>query len=212
MPKKNRFKVWKFTKNRTEAFSDGVFAIIITLLILEIKIPHLNNPTSNAELVKGLIDLLPKIVSWVVSFFFISVMWVQHHNLFRMVTKIDYAIVWVNNILLLFICFLPFPTALMGEYPNIRLAVLLFGAIISIVSLIQVWLYHYVVENYLRPEFDKAKSRRNVKLSFILAPFLLIIATCLSFVHIWLTYFFYAMVPLVFILPFDKENHEILDD
>src|SRR3954471_22130688 len=93
-----RFKLWKFSKHRTEAFSDGVFAIIVTLLVLEIKVPHLSDHESSDELLNALSAMAPKIISWAASFFFVVVMWVQHHNLFRMADKIDYGMVWINNI------------------------------------------------------------------------------------------------------------------
>ncbi len=201
-----RFQLWKINKHRTEAFSDGVFAIIITLLVLEMKVPHLNDHTSSAELLDALADMAPKIISWVASFFFISVMWVQHHNLFRMSEKIDYGMVWLNNIFLLFICFMPFPTALMGEYPHNRPAVLLFGLDVTIASLVQVWMYYYVAKNYLLSHYNQKNVMRNVKRSFMLAPMLLIVATAASFINYVLPYVIYLTVPFFFLLPFDEEK------
>src|SRR5687767_9997019 len=93
-----RFKLWKFSKQRTEAFSDAVFAIIVTLLVLEIKVPHLHDHQSSDELLHALRNMAPKIISWLASFFFVVVMWVQHHNVLRMADKIDYGLVWINNI------------------------------------------------------------------------------------------------------------------
>ena len=201
-----KFKYWKLNKGRTEAFSDGVFAIIITLLILEIKIPHLTNKTSSNELMWALINLAPKIMSWAGSFFFIAVFWVQHHNLFRLADKIDYAFVWLNNFTLLFICFVPFPTAIMGEYPENRMAVLFFGAVVTIASFLQTCMYYYLTKHYLVAEYDKVSVSKNVRRSFMLAPLLLIIATGVSFIHILLPYLIYAVVPFFFLLPFDKEK------
>lgn len=204
-----RFQLWKINKHRTEAFSDGVFAIIVTLLVLEIKVPHLNDHTSSAELLDALAGMAPKIISWVASFFFISVMWVQHHNVFRMSEKIDYGMVWLNNIFLLFICFMPFPTALMGEYPHNRPAVLLFGLDVTIASLVQVWMYYYMAKNYLLSHYDQKNVMRNVKRSFMLAPMLLIVATAVSFVSLLLPYVIYLLVPFFFLLPFDEEKENL---
>ncbi|MCX6197960.1 MAG: TMEM175 family protein [Bacteroidetes bacterium] len=204
-----RFQLWKINKHRTEAFSDGVFAIIVTLLVLEIKVPPLNDHTSSQELLDALVGLSPKIISWVASFFFISVMWVQHHNLFRMSEKIDYGMVWLNDIFLLFICFMPFPTALMGEYPHNRPAVLLFGLDVTIASLVQVWMYYYVAKNYLLSHYDQKNVMRNVKRSFMLAPMLLIVATAVSFVSLVLPYIIYLIVPFFFLLPFDEEKENL---
>ena len=202
---RNRFKIWKFSKSRTEAFSDGVFAIIITLLILEIKLPQLGNCSNSSELLAELISLSPKIISWAVSFFFIAVMWVQHHNVFRMADKIDYGTVWINNVLLFFVCFLPFPTALMGEYPNNRLAVLIFGLVGTLASFMQVFLYAYVAKNNLHEHYNRKSVYKNVKRSFVLAPFLMVIAIGVSFISTWLPYLIYGFVPLFFLLPFDED-------
>jgi len=202
---RNRFKLWKFNKARTEAFSDGVFAIIITLLILEVRVPHIENQSNPQELFQAFKALTPKILSWAVSFFFIAVIWVQHHNLFRMAEKIDYGAVWINNILLFFICFLPFPTALMGEYPDNRIAVLLFGLVATLATFTQVFLYGYVIKNNLQSKYDKTKAYKNVVRSFVLAPFLMIIATAVSFINLWLPLVIYGLVPLFFLLPFDED-------
>jgi uncharacterized membrane protein len=202
----DKFKIWKFNKSRTEAFSDAVFAIIITLLILEIKIPALVNHESSKELLNALKVMFPKIVSWGVSFFFVAVMWVQHHNVLRMAEKIDYGIIWINNIFLFTVCFLPFPTALMGEYPHNRPAVLLFGLNATFASLMLVWLYHCIASNYLLPQFDQQNVLKNVKRVFILAPFLLIVASAVSFISLILPYIIYAAVPFFFLLPFDQDK------
>jgi uncharacterized membrane protein len=132
-------------------------------------------------------------------------MWVQHHNVFRMADKIDYGLVWLNNILLFFICFTPFPTALMGEYPNNRVAVLLFGVISSAATFMQVFIYGYVAKNNLFSHYNRKKVAVNVKWAFWFAPFLLVVATGLSFVNLWLPYVIYGLVPFFFLLPFDED-------
>ncbi len=202
----SRFKIWRFSKHRTEAFSDGVFAIIITLLVLEIKVPHLADHTNSTELLHALAALAPKILSWIVSFFFIAVMWVQHHNVLRMANQIDYGVVWINILLLLCVSFLPFPTALMGEYPHNRPAVLLFGLVATLASLLQVWLYNYITNNHLNDAYDKKSVLKNVRLSFLLAPLLLLMATAVSFISLLLPYIIYAIVPFFFLLPLDKDR------
>lgn len=204
-----RFYIWKFQSSRTETYSDAVFAIIITLLVLEIKVPHIQVHDNAEELVNALKDMFPKIISWAVSFFFISVMWVQHHNLFRMAKNIDYGMVWINNLFLFSICFIPFPTALMGEYPHNQPAVLLFGINATIASLLQVWLYYCVAANHLLPHYNRRSVLQNVKWSFLLAPLPLIISIGLSYISLWIPYIIYALVPLFFLLPLDKENGEV---
>ncbi len=204
-----RFKIWRFSKERTEFFSDAVFAIIITLLVLEIKVPHIANHEDSDELLQALKEMAPKIISWVVSFFFIAVMWIQHHNVYRMATRIDYGTVWINNLFLLMLSFIPFPTALMGEYPHNRPAVLLFGLIATLASVLQIFLYRNIAKNHLQPHYNKAAVMKNVRRSFLLAPLLLIVASAVSFISLMLPYCIYALVPIFFLLPLDKEKDKV---
>lgn len=201
-----KFSLWKFSKIRTELFSDAVFAISITLLILEVKVPHLHMEADSEELMQALIHLIPKIASWFVSFFFIAVMWVQHHNILRMADKIDYGVVWINNIFLFFLCFFPFPTALMGEYPHNRPAVLLFGIVITLASVAQSFLYHKIAKKHLCAGYNQEKVLRNVRRTFLMAPLMLLFATFLSYISLWLPYVLYAIVPFFFLLPLDLEE------
>jgi uncharacterized membrane protein len=101
---------------RIEAFSDGVFAIAITLLILELKVPPHDSVHSVADLWKGLINLWPSYFAFLLSFGIILVSWVNHHYLFNIVEKSSRHFLYANGFLLLTITFMPFPTALLAEY------------------------------------------------------------------------------------------------
>jgi len=104
---------------RLEAFSDGVFAIAITLLVLELKVPHLEAGQISAEaLWKALAVQWPSYFAYLTSFFTILVMWVHHHIVFRQVRRADTALLWVNGFLLLLVSAVPFPTAIVAEYLN----------------------------------------------------------------------------------------------
>ncbi len=96
---------------RLEAFSDGVFAIAITLLILEIRVP----PHSH-ELGHALLHIWPSYLAYATSFFSIGVMWVNHHAIFRKLARADHTLLFLNTLLLLVVAFVPFPTRLVAEY------------------------------------------------------------------------------------------------
>ena len=98
---------------RLEAFSDGVFAIAITLLILEIKVPHAEH-----GLWAGLAALWPSYAAFALSFIVILIMWVSHHELMHMIHRVTYPILFVNGLLLLTVTFVPFPTAVLAEHLN----------------------------------------------------------------------------------------------
>ncbi len=100
---------------RVEAFSDGVFAIAITLLILEIRLPGPGGPAGNAGLWAGLAALWPSFLAFLLSFFVILIMWINHHELMRLVRTVDYPFLFANGFLLLFVTFVPFPTAVLAR-------------------------------------------------------------------------------------------------
>ena len=103
---------------RVEAFSDGVFAIAITLLVLEIKVPHLDEGASGRDLLAALLNLWPSFVAFLGSFSAILVMWVNHHGLFRLINCVDSRFLFANGLLLMLVTFVPFPTAVLAEYLN----------------------------------------------------------------------------------------------
>lgn len=101
---------------RVEAFSDGVFAIAITLLILEIRVPELEGVVADRQLFAALLHLWPSLVAFLFSFFVILVMWINHHEFMRWVSMSDYPFLFANGLLLLMVTFVPFPTAIVARY------------------------------------------------------------------------------------------------
>ncbi len=119
------------SKNRLEAFSDGVFAIAITLLVIEIRPPELEG---GENLARALAHQWPDYVSYVLSFFVLGVMWLNHHRMFEPVRRVDGRVLVLNLLLLLWGALIPFPTAVVGEFLRdggepARTAVALYGAI-----------------------------------------------------------------------------------
>lgn len=96
------------SKTRLEAFSDGVIAIILTIMILELKIPH---STSWSEIYA----LYPYFIPYILSFLFIAIYWVNHHHLIHTLKKVNYKILWSNNVLIFFLSLVPWATGFMGE-------------------------------------------------------------------------------------------------
>ena len=101
---------------RLEAFCDGVFAIALTLLIIDIKIPATANITNTAGFWLALKNILPSLFAFVLSFTIILITWVNHHNSIRLVNRSSSKFIYANGFLLLSVVFVPFPTSLIGEY------------------------------------------------------------------------------------------------
>lgn len=147
----SRFARGELRLNRIEAFSDGVFAIIVTLLVLELKVPVLEDHRSVPALGHSLQDLLPKLVSWLLSFIIVCKFWLNHHHLLDQARSANYALVWLNSLFLLGQAFIPFPTALLGEYPANPLAVSLFGVVMAINTTLFIVLQSYLKRHLLKP-------------------------------------------------------------
>jgi uncharacterized membrane protein len=191
-----------FTKSRVEAFSDGIFAIIITLLILEIKVPEIHQPESIGELTEKLWHLAPKFIAWVISFFTVAVIWVNHHRIFESLKHINHTIFWLNANLLLWVSFIPFPTALMGDYPNNKLAVSFFG-----LSSLMMGIAFTIFRIYMwkHPEltngFSKDELWQGVRNVLLFGPTLYLIGTATAWIHPYIAFAFYAFVTIYFIFP-----------
>ena len=118
-------------KHRLEAFTDGVMAIVITLLILEVRLPEVEYD----GLLQGLAAILPKISAYAQTFLLIGLYWVFHHQAFSFVKEVDGVLLWINILFLLLISFLPFPTAMMGKYPNQTLPEVIYCSSLMLVNL-----------------------------------------------------------------------------
>jgi uncharacterized membrane protein len=130
MARRTILRVGDTESRRVEAFSDGVLAIVITLLVLDIKVPQ-SVPDGNAALWQALAQQLPTLGAWALSFVFVLVFWVAHHSFFDHLARIDRGLLWLNGLFLLCISFTPFPTAVFGLYPGRSAAVtLLSGAML----------------------------------------------------------------------------------
>jgi uncharacterized membrane protein len=110
------------SKNRVEAFSDGVFAIVITLLILNV---HLDR--HQALTLDALRNLASDVFAFVLSFVIVGVYWVAHHNMLHLIKAVDRRLLWLNLVLLLAVVFIPFPASLLGQQLGNPIAVILYG-------------------------------------------------------------------------------------
>lgn len=128
---------------RILALSDGVFAIALTLLVLNIEVPEIPEDLVAEELPGELLDLWPKFLSYLLSFVVILFYWMAHHSIFGVIRDSDKVLMWLNSLFLLCVAFLPFPTALLGEYGDQQLVVVIYAGSLAITRLLlsSVWWY-----------------------------------------------------------------------
>lgn len=141
-------------------FSDAVFAIVITLLVLEIKVPHVAE-TSGAALRTELIHLIPKFTGFICSFFIIGLLWFEHHRIFKYINNYNTGLIWRNLVFLLFITFIPFPTALFSEYAWSGTAFLIYTSIFGLAALAKLWIWSYALKSGLvSADLDKLQASK----------------------------------------------------
>lgn len=136
---------------RIEAFSDGVFAIAITLLVLEIRPPELaEGQRGIGDMLRALGHLWPEYLAFVVSFLTIANAWMSHHSIFRLIARTDQTLVYLNTLLLLVVAFIPFPTTLISQYEEDgagRAAMLVYGSTVTLLVVAYALLWWYVTHH-----------------------------------------------------------------
>ncbi len=189
---------------RIEAFSDGVFAIAITLLIIEIRPPHVEGGHS---LVEELVELWPSYLGYAVSFLVIGTVWANHHNRFRLISRSDHQFLFLNVLFLMCVAFIPFPTALLAEYlPTAAdyrtTAVAVYTGTLAVTAIFftLLWLYaaggYRLVDRRADPSLLRAMTRR-----FVLGMFLYLVAFALAFVSVAASLTLIVALALLFVLP-----------
>lgn len=173
-------------KTRIEFFSDGVFAIAITLLVLEIKVPESEN------IATGLLNLWPSYLAYAVSFIVIGAIWINHHAMFERIARIDHQLLLLNTFHLLFIAFLPFPTAVLAEAFHANsgqdIATAFYSGTLTIIGVLvnAMWWYaasrRELLNESVSPELARAIGKR-----FLIGPIGYGLATILAFVNPWLS-------------------------
>jgi uncharacterized membrane protein len=199
------FRFGSFSKARLEAFSDGVFAIIVTLLVLELRVPHIEHAQSVAELAGALLALAPKFVSWVISFAIVCVVWLNHHRVLDQFRGVNNGVFWMNALLLLGVSFIPFPTALLGDYPSNPLAVAFFGVALALMGLAFVAIRAYALthRDLFKEGVDIAAFKVGTQRTLIFGPLLYVAGAAAAWLAPVLAFAIYAFIPIYFIFPRD---------
>lgn len=180
-------------KNRLEAFSDGVLAIIITIMVLELKVPH-------GDTVDALLDLWPVFLSYVLSFLYVGIYWNNHHHLIHAAKSVSGSILWANMHLLFWLSLLPFTTGWMGENHFTRLPMAVYGF-----NLLMAALAYFILQLRLAathgPDSAIAQALgRDIKGKSSLAIY--VVGTAATwFVHPWLGFGAYVLVALIWLIP-----------
>ena len=179
-------------KGRVEAFSDGVIAIIITIMVLELKVPH------GTDLM-ALKPLIPVLLSYVLSFVYVGIYWNNHHHMFHAVHKVNGRILWLNMHLLFWLSLIPFVTSWMGENHFVGLPVALYGGALLMCALAFTFLSRALVTLEGRDSPLGLAIGRDYK--GITSLVFYVLAIPLALVNTWLAFALYVTVAIIWFLP-----------
>lgn len=180
------------SKGRMEAFSDGVIAILITIMVLELKIPHAADPNA-------LLPLLPVFLSYALSFVFLGIYWNNHHHLLQAIKHVDGRVLWANLHLLFWLSLVPFVTAWMGEndfatWPVAFYGIVMFFAGAAFYILVQALIALHGKDSALAIALGRdVKGRASVLIYAVAIP--------LAFVNAWLACAIYVLVAVMWLIP-----------
>ncbi len=170
------------TTNRIETLADGIFAIVMTLLVFNLKVPELLPGMALSDLPARLLELWPKLLSYIISFGVTGIYWIAHHNQFFYIKRADRWLLWINILFLMLVALTPFSAALLGEYPSSEIAVAVYGCnmILNRLVLYLNWWYatcdNRLVSANLDPKLVKLITRR-----ILTAPLFYLLAIGISF-------------------------------
>ncbi len=187
-------------KNRLEAFSDGVLAIIITIMVLELKVPHATD-------LAGLKPVVPVFTSYVLSFIYVGIYWNNHHHMFHSTRRVTGGILWANLHLLFWLSLFPFTTAWVGENHLAPTPTAVYGFVLLMAAIAYYILQRTIIAEQGRDSLLAAAIGKDWKGK--LSPVLYFIAIPLAFVSPWIASGLYVFVALLWLVP-DRRIERVL--
>ena len=183
----------KMSTSRVEAFSDGVIAIIVTVMVLQLT--HPAQPTLAALLKQS-----PVFLSYALSFLVVAIMWVNHHHLIHAVRDVSASLLWANLNLLFWMSLIPFVTDFLGRNPRVPFPVSLYGFDLAMCGF-AFWLLRIELVRQHRHDPEMSEYHTRVQLKNLFSAFLYLSAGALAHVSIYISYFIYVLIPALYFLP-----------
>lgn len=200
-------KSFFISTNRLENFSDGVFAIVLTLLAFQFKVPKFSQDVSIAQNFTELLKISPYLLGFIFSFFFIAIFWVNHHSLYHFVKEANSGLLWYNIYSLFWITMIPFAIAMVGDYPTVPLAAICLGIVLFMASLAAFLLFRYCyIKSKLVDETLSFDSIRNGIIKNVTAIIFTFIGILAAFKWIYIAYCIYFIVLVIFVIPHKMEK------
>lgn len=188
------------TKGRLEAFTDGVLAIIITIMVLELKVPH-------GGTFENLKPLLPVFGSYILSFIYLAIYWNNHHHMMHTVKHVNGSLLWANMHLLFWLSLIPFTTGWMGENHFTPASVFLYGAVLFLSAIAYFILQKLIIKSHGKHSILAKALGRDIKGK--ISPVLYIIGFMSAFYSVWISGVIFVLVAIMWLIP-DKRIEDML--
>ena len=192
---------------RLENFSDGVFAIVLTLLAFQFKVPKFSNDVDLMQNFYELVRIAPYLLGFIFSFFFIAVFWVNHHHLYHVIKETNGTLLWYNIYFLFWITMLPFAIAMVGDHPLVPLAAVSLGFVLFMASVAAYLLFRY---SYVKSKLvDETLSNDSIKSGLsknMLAIIITLIGILIAFKWVYISYCVYFAVLIIYVNPLKMEK------
>ena len=189
-------------KNRIEALSDGIFAIVMTLLILEFHVPNLPPNAPNVEVAPALVALWPKFLSYIVTFVSLGFFWVGHHIMYHAIRRADRTLLWLNIFFFMFVSLLPFSTSVLNAFSEAFIAPLFFGANLAIIGWILFLQWHYAnSQPDMLADFVSVEHRRTVRSRMLIVPVATTLTVLICFWSVGISLAIYLLLLPLYMLP-----------
>lgn len=201
MSKKSIIDEQNLTPTRLETLVDAVFAIAMTILVLELHVPEIGNVGNAHELWLGLVSIWPSVFSFVVSFVILGMFWVGHHTEFHYIKKLDNKLIWLNIFYMLMVSFLPFTAALLGRYSYNQTAVIIYGAQLLAMVLLHYFMWRHAAghKNLITQDLDARVNNLVNRLTFF-AVVAYGLAIIISFFSLPIALLIYIVAPIPYIM------------
>ncbi len=186
---------------RMDALTDGVFAIVATLLVLDVRVPDIPPNHSHQELIQSLIKVLPSLIAFAFSFLTVIIYWINHDHISQWLKHTTPNTKYLNLLLLFWICLIPFPTKFISEYPTEQVAVMLYGLELMMVAITGNILFWYMAfRTDILQDSISYKTRKKYFLKIIGGPILYLLSVIMSFVSVYISIALYVLIPLLFVI------------
>lgn len=183
-----------------DALTDGVFSIVATLLVLDVRVPKLPEHHAPGELAPALLRALPSLVAFAFSFLTVMIYWLNHDRVSRLVSRYDDRSRYLNLLLLFFVCLIPFVTAFVAEYPLERAAVIAYGAVMLACAAVSNWTFRYLAFGSGLLDGTTGQSRRRCARAILAGPLAYAAAIAVAFVSVPVSIALFLATPLAYVV------------